>query len=183
MPPFFIGHVYALTCARPQFWSGFFIREMSEQISEQMNTLEDRVAAGVISNESHFIVSAMVRGVRGSRVVEIYMDGDKGIGVDDLARYSRELSFLLDTEDLIDGKYKLEVSSPGLDRPLIQLRQYGKHVDRKLKVKINTPEGNLVQEGVLTRVGDDALELTRANKEVVIIPFSDVIESKVVLPW
>ncbi len=159
---------------------------MSEQISEQMNSLEDRVAAlvaGVISNENHFLVSVLVRGVRGSRVVEVYLDGDKGIGVDELARYSREVSFLLDTEDIIDGKYKLEVSSPGLDRPLVQPRQYGKHVERKLKVKINTPEGSLVQEGVLTRVGEDAIELIKANKEIVSIPFSDVVESKVMLPW
>lgn len=159
---------------------------MNQQISEQLNTLEDRITAivrDVVTDAAHFIVSVQVRGVRGSRVVEIYLDGDEGIGVDILAKYSREIGFLLDTQDVVDGKYKLEVSSPGLDRPLEQLRQYSKHVERTLKVKIDTPDGRKTQEGVLTRVGDEDIDLTKVNKEVLTIPFSDIIEAKVVLPW
>ena len=159
---------------------------MSQVTTENFNTLEERIHAivsGVITDPSHFLVSVSVRGVRGSRVVEVFVDGDEGVGVDKLAKYSREISFMLDTEDFIDGRYKLDVSSPGLDRPLFELRQYKKHIDRKLKVKFTTPEGNKVQEGVLTGVGDEFIELTFSNKQTSKIDFSDVVESKVILPW
>ena len=165
---------------------GLFYEIMSQVTTENFNTLEQRIheiVNGVVADPSHFLVSVSVRGVRGSRVVEVFVDGDDGVGVDVLAKYSREISFLLDTEDFIDGRYKLNVSSPGLDRPLFELRQYKKHIDRKLKVKIQTPEGNKVQEGVLSSVGDEFIELTFSNKQSSKIDFSEIVESKVVLPW
>ena len=165
---------------------GLFYKIMNQVTVDNFDTLEQRIAAiaeGVLSDASHFLVAVFVRGVRGSRVVEIFIDGDQGILVDMLVKYSREISFMLDTEDFIDGKYKLEVSSPGLDRPLSALRQYTKHIGRKLKVKIQTSEGSTVQKGVLADVGDDFIELTVANKEIRKIAFSEILESKVILPW
>lgn len=159
---------------------------MSQSVTDNFETLEQRIhgiAAGVISDASHFLVSVIVRGVRGSRVVEVFIDGDDGVSISTLAKYSREMSFMLDTEDFLDGKYKLEVSSPGADRPLLLLRQYKKHIDRKLKVKSETSEGNQIQEGTLTNVGDDFIELTFANKQSRKIVFSEILESKVMLPW
>ena len=167
-------------------WPGFFNETMSQLTADKFDTLEQRVfaiAGQVLTDASHFLVSVSVRGVRGSRVVEVFIDGDQGIGVDALAAYSREISFMLDTEDFIDGRYKLEVSSPGADRPLEQLRQYRKHVDRKLKIKYEHAAGSKSQEGVLTAVGDDFVELTLTNRETRQIAFSDIIESKVLLPW
>ncbi len=154
--------------------------------ADSLITLEQRVSAlveNVIADADHFLVSASVRGVRGSRVVEIFVDGDDGISVDALAKYSREISFLLDTEDFIDGHYKLQVSSPGLDQPLVQGRQYKKHIDRKLKVKIQKEEGNRFQTGVLARIDEASITLLLPNKQSVEIAFSDILESKVVLPW
>lgn len=165
---------------------GLFYEIMSHVTTENFDTLEQRihsVASNVLSDASHFLVSVSVRGVRGSRVVEVYIDADKGISIDALAKYSREISFMLDTEDFIDGRYKLNVSSPGLDRPLVEFRQYPKHIDRKLKVKTKTADGSNVQEGILTAVGDEFIELTFANKQSSKIDFAEIIESKVVLPW
>ncbi len=173
------------TCARPVL-AGFFYKMMNQVTVENFNTLEQRIAAivhGVLTDDSHFLVSLSVRGVRGSRVVEVFIDGDQGVGVDKLAKYSREISFMLDTEDFIDGRYKLEVSSPGLDRPLTDPRQYGKHMNRKLKVRRQTSEGNTVQTGDLTGIGEGFIELTLPSKEILKIAFSEILESKVQLPW
>lgn len=159
---------------------------MNQAATDNFETLDQRIhgiASGVISDASHFLVDVVVRGVRGSRVVEVFIDGDDGVSISMLAKYSREISFMLDTEDFIDGKYKLEVSSPGASRPLLLLRQYKKHMDRKLKVKSVTSEGNQIQEGTLTNVGDDFIELTFAIKQSRKIMFSEILESKVILPW
>ncbi len=185
-PPFFILQTLASVCARPVFWPGFFNKTMNQLTVENFDTLEQRVfaiAENVLTDASHFLVAVSVRGVRGSRVVEVFIDGDAGIGVSALAAYSREISFMLDTEDFIDGKYKLDVSSPGATRPLVQLRQYKKHIDRNLKVKYEHAEEVKSLKGVLTAVGDDHVELTFANKKSQQIAFSDIIESKVLLPW
>ena len=182
---FYFANVSSSSCPS-SFWPGFFNKTMNELTVENFDTLEQRVyaiAENVLTDASHFLVSVSVRGVRGSRVVEVFIDGDEGIGVDALVSYSREISFMLDTEDFIDGRYKLDVSSPGADRPLEQLRQYKKHIDRKLKVKYEHAEGSKTQEGVLSAVGDDYVELSFANKESRQIAFSDIIESKVLLPW
>ena len=63
-----------------------------------------------------FVVDVEVRGFQGSRVVEVFVDGEAGAGSDDLTALSRSLAFLLDTEDFIKGRYRLDVSTPGADR-------------------------------------------------------------------
>lgn len=167
--------------------AGFFYKIMNQLTAEDnFVTLEQRVktiAEDVLSDVSHFVVLVIVRGVRGSRVVEVFIDGDQGVNIDTLARYSREISFALDTEDFIDGKYKLEVSSPGLDRPLVLPRQYTKHIERSIKIKVQQPEGNKTLKGVLVAADADQVQIKLANGTVEEINFADVLEAKVMLPW
>ena len=62
--------------------------------------------------------------------VRLFIDKDGGVGVDDCADVSRQVSAILDVEDPIADKYNLEVSSPGLDRPLFTLEQFQRYVAR-----------------------------------------------------
>ncbi len=64
----------------------------------------------------------------------ILLDGDRGIGIDQCAEVSRQLSEKIDELDLIKTAYTLEISSPGVDKPLILARQFPQHVGRKLKI-------------------------------------------------
>jgi ribosome maturation factor RimP len=64
----------------------------------------------------------------------ILLDGDQGIGIDQCAEASRQLSEKIDELDLISSAYTLEVSSPGVDKPLILKRQFPQHVGRKIKI-------------------------------------------------
>lgn len=75
----------------------------------------------------------------------VILDGDKGISIDDCAELSRNLSNSLDESNLVDGAFVLEVSTPGLDQPLKDRRQYVKNVGRnvKVKTKVNSVEGKL----------------------------------------
>ena len=141
-------------------------------------TLEDRVRAlaeEAAQDTDLFVVDVEVRGYQGSRVVSVYADAEGGAGADDLAALSRSLGFALDTEDLVKGRYRLDVSSPGADRPLADRRQYPAHVGRTLAV--TTADGATV-EGELVSVSDDAVDLGGTS-----IPFDQIREARVVLPW
>lgn len=72
-------------------------------------------------------------------VLRIYIDSDKGITVDDCAAVSHQVSGVLDVEDPISGNYSLEVSSPGLDRPLFSLEQFARFSGQEVTIKLATP--------------------------------------------
>lgn len=88
--------------------------------------------------------------------VEIILDADEGLEIDKCRRISRHVENWLDTEGSMGEEYNIEVSSPGVDRPLMYPRQYPKHIGRFLEVE-NT-EGDKV-EGVLTEVDAEKIVL------------------------
>lgn len=147
-------------------------------LRSRIHALADEVA----SEGELYVVDVQVRGQKGSRVIEVYADADEGAGLDDLARLSRDLAFLLDTEDVVKGKYFLNVSSPGADRSLRLLRQYAQHVGRTLEVTTEADGEAVVRSGTLASVGDDhvVLEVDGVAER---IAFSDVTDARVQLPW
>src|SRR4051812_30024644 len=81
------------------------------------------------------LVDAELVGGGGNPTLRVYIDNPHGITVDDCAAVSRQISAILDMEDPIAGSYTLEVSSPGLDRPLVTVEDYRKRVGETVKVK------------------------------------------------
>ena len=155
----------------------------STDITQTIDQRVRRVVDDVLTDDSLFVVDIVIRGVKGSRVVEIYLDSDTNLGVDMLAKINREIGFLLETEEVIDGRYTLNVSSPGLDRPLKLPRQYKKHVGRPLKVKHKKDDGHSIAKGTLSDSTEEYIELTSPKGETNRILILDIIESKIVLPW
>lgn len=76
---------------------------------------------------------------RNHAMLRIYIDGPNGITVDDCALVSRQVSAVLDVEDPIQSEYTLEVSSPGLDRPLFRLDQYARYGGEKVVIRLRVP--------------------------------------------
>jgi len=72
-------------------------------------------------------------------LLRVYIDRPEGILVDDCEIVSRQISGILDVEDPISGEYTLEVSSPGMDRPLFTLEQFALYVGEQVKIKLRTP--------------------------------------------
>lgn len=86
-------------------------------------------------------------------LLRVYIDHSDGILVDDCEKVSRQLSGVLDVEDPISSDYTLEVSSPGLDRPLFTLEQYVANVGEQVKIKLRSPfEGRRNFQGLLRGV-------------------------------
>ncbi|MCJ1883873.1 ribosome maturation factor RimP [Pseudomonas sp. NY15181] len=72
-------------------------------------------------------------------LLRVYIDRPEGILIDDCEIVSRQVSGILDVEDPISGEYTLEVSSPGMDRPLFTLDQFARYVGEQVKIKLRTP--------------------------------------------
>jgi len=94
--------------------------------------------------------------------ITAYVDGDEGVSLDACTQISRVLESILDAEPTLGGIYTLEVSSPGVSRPLKFPRQYLKHTGRTLKVKLVTGD---TLEGELKTTSHDTITLEIASKE------------------
>lgn len=151
------------------------------------NSLSNRVLAfaeEAVADTDIYVVDVDVRGRTGSRVVEVYVDRDEGIGVGEIAQTSRRLSFLLDAEDPIEGKYTLSVSSPGTNRSLSLLRQYPRHIGRDMRIAYTQDNEELTVTGELASVADDAITLAIPGQDdPTEIPFPAIREAFVLLPW
>lgn len=148
-------------------------------LADRVRALAEEAAA----DTGLYIVEVEVRGHPGSRVVAVYVESETGAGADDLARLSRSLSFLLDTEDLVKGRYRLDVSTPGAERPLADRRQYRRHVGRTLEVAVDGEEETETLTGELQSVTDEAIVLGGADGDATEIPFDSIRDARVKLPW
>ena len=109
----------------------------------------------------------------GRWVLRLLVDKEGGVTIDDLARVSREAGDLLDVYDPLPWRYDLEVSSPGVSRPLFRPEHYRSYVGKRVRVRTSTPvEGQRVFSGVLLDVGADAVRVDEGGGRVVSMPFS-----------
>ncbi|WP_106475824.1 ribosome maturation factor RimP [Phytohalomonas tamaricis] len=100
-----------------------------------------------------------------SRLV-IYIEHDNGINVDDCADVSRQVSAILDVEDPIAGQYNLEVSSPGMDRPLFSLSHFSRFAGHVVQLRLRAPfEGQRKFKGLLVGVDGDEVLLQVGEEE------------------
>ncbi len=156
------------------------VQQTARQIADRVRAFTEEVIAGT----PYFIVDVEVRGHKGTRVVEIFVDSDTDLSHDQLATISNEVGFLLDVEDVIDGSYTLEVSSPGIKRPLTMPRQFKKNVGRVLRVKYESEGGTTENTtGELLAADDEAITIEAAPDEPVRIPYDAIERAKLELPW
>lgn len=102
-----------------------------------------------------------------TKLLRIYIDKDHDlVGIEDCERVSRQASSILDVEDAINGEYILEVSSPGMDRPLYEIGQYERYVGEDISLRLRFPyEGRRNFKGRLTGVDGDEIILVVTDHE------------------
>ena len=116
-------------------------------------------------------------------LVRLYIDSPTGITVDDCERVSRQVGDVLEVEQALRGEYTLEVSSPGVDRPLFTIAQYRKHVGEKVTMRLATLfNGRRKLQGELQAVTDDTVALAE-NEEIFEVPFRLIEHSRLVPQW
>lgn len=109
-----------------------------------------------------------------SGVLRVYIDHPNGITLDDCELVSRQLSAALDVEDPIEGQYDLEVSSPGLDRPLFTPAQIARHAGSRARFRLAAKlDGRRRFEGVILAVDQTAVHL-EVDGETRALPLADI---------
>jgi ribosome maturation factor RimP len=113
-------------------------------------------------------------------VLRIYIDHKQGIDLDDCGRVSGEVAALLDVEDPISGQYNLEVSSPGLDRPLFTLEQCARFAGEQVQMTVFAPvEGRRKFKGRILSVTGDTLNIDQDGAEIA-LDFSNIAKARLV---
>jgi len=102
-----------------------------------------------------------------TKLLRIFIDrAEEGVGIEDCERVSRQSSAVLDVEDVINGEYILEVSSPGMDRPLYELSQYEQYIGEDISLRLRLPyEGRRNFKGRLTGVDGDEIIVVATDHE------------------
>lgn len=104
-----------------------------EQISETLTALVEPVVTAM----GYELVGVEYHPGRRDGLLRIYIDTETGVTLNDCTRVSHQISGLLDVEDPIQGSYRLEISSPGLDRPIIKPADFDRFAGSEVRVKLN----------------------------------------------
>ena len=113
-------------------------------------------------------------------MLRIYIDAEAGISVDDCAKVSHQVSGVLDVEDPITGEYTLEVSSPGMDRPLYRLEQYAEYIGSDINIRLRIAfEGRRKFQGRLVAIEGDEVVIQLDGHEYV-LPFEQIDRAQIV---
>ncbi|MEQ8304119.1 MAG: ribosome maturation factor RimP [Cyclobacteriaceae bacterium] len=127
--------------------------ELNEKIAE--------MTMAQLTNSSQFLVDVVITGNQAQRKILVVLDGDNGVTIEDCAKVSRAISSELDELDLIEGKFTLEVSTPGVDQPLKLKRQFKKNEGRGFKIVLKDKS---ILKGTLVAADESKVELESEEK-------------------
>ncbi len=136
----------------------------------------------IVKSLGFVLIEFNIRGDNHLKVVEVYIDGEKGITSDDCSNVSRAVDEAIQTEYLIDTNYRLDVSSPGVDRPLKYLVQYPKHLNRKFEIIYKVGDEDLKLSAKLIRIEGDQLFFEEKKSEYK-ISFDSIVKAKVLISF
>jgi ribosome maturation factor RimP len=120
---------------------------------------------------------------RGRRIIQAFIDTDDGITIAKCAEINRELGAELEALNAFTEPYELEISSPGIDKPLRLLRQYKKNLGRRFKVQYLQDNEHASFSGTLAAIEGERLTFTTKERNTISLEFSKIIESIEELPW
>ena len=126
----------------------------------------------------------LMSGTKSRRLQIMAEDAHGEMNVDDCARLSRVVSEVMDAADPIDGDYLLEVSSPGVDRPLTRLKDFENYEGLSARIELDRlADGRKRFKGELAGIEGDmvAINLEEEEAETALIPFAWIIEAKLIL--
>jgi ribosome maturation factor RimP len=165
----------------------FFLKRLLKILKETMpKEIVDRVSAiadPILSNEGMELVEIEYRRESKGWVLRLYIDKEGGVTLDDCTRISQEVGRSLDVEDFISTPYTLEVSSPGLARPLKKEKDFMKYRNHMIKVKTIDPIENRRQfKGKLLGITENRIEIAM-DGGVFQILLSNVAKANLEIDW
>ena len=135
----------------------------------------------VIQSMGYELVGIEFQGSTQHGTLRVYIDHENGIGVDDCVAISHQISAILDVEEPIQQAYDLEVSSPGINRPLFKAQDYEQYLGHSAKIKMAVPlNGRRNFRGVLQGVIDSRSVQIMVDNEGYDLPISDIAKANLV---
>ncbi len=135
--------------------------------ADRIITAVERFARPVLDDMGLELVEVQFRRESGGWILRLFIDREGGINVDDCASVSRQISAYLEVEELIEHAYNLEVSSPGLERPLKKIDDFVRFAGRKARIKLKEPiDGQRVFFGLLGPVHENKLTLDVEDRQM-----------------
>ena len=121
-----------------------------------------------------------LNGYQGGNLLRVYIDTEKGIQLDDCTRVSHQLSGVLDVEDPIQGEYNLEVSSPGMDRPLFELEHFERFAGHQVNIRLANGIGSRRRYKGLLKGVEEGNVVLEVDDEVFSLPLDSISEARLV---
>ncbi len=135
----------------------------------------------VIDSMGYELVGVEFIGGSGHGTLRVYIDRDEGVSVDDCALISHQISAILDVEEPIQQAYDLEISSPGIDRPLFKIDDFERFAGHTAKIKLAVAlEGRKNFRGELLGVADPGLVKIEVDGQRFDLPYADIARANLV---
>ena len=142
------------------------------------------IAERVVSSEGLELVDVEVKGSPSNHLLRVYIHKPGGIDHGDCQLISEQLAAILEVEDLFPGKYVLEVSSPGLDRPLKNPADFRRCKGQRARITLREPfEGQRSFEGRLLGFEEGRLQVEVAGKVVIELDHENIVRAKLLVEF
>jgi ribosome maturation factor RimP len=152
-----------------------FCKMIEERIEKEIEKILQE-----LDFSSLFLVNMELKGIEGeSGKLKIFIDGLKGVSIQQCARISRSLGQWLEDQEIFRGKYNLEVSSPGVDEPLKDPRQFPKHIGRKMNLELS----NGVELNGILEATEANQVLVKTINEKQEVRFEDIVKAQVLISF
>lgn len=164
-----------------------FVVRLSEKEEKVRSTVES-----LLDSEGYDLIKIKIKHMPGSFALVLYIDTKdrpNGINIDNLQEMSHLISDVLDASfpdnELFDKKYNLELSSPGLDRPLAKMNHFKQAIGQKIKIRFKSSEDDRIKNisGILDLVDDSGINITLDTKEIMNLAFVDMIDVNIVFDF
>ncbi len=145
-----------------------------------LKTEIEKIVTPILAEQLFDLVEMKLSRYRKNFRLQIFIDSDQGVGLDDCARISGLIGAAIDLTDFMDEGYILEVSSPGIDRPLHSEVDFRRRVGRNVLINVVENGRERSVRGVLTEVRNKALFLSGENGPLE-IALNDVVQGKEIM--
>jgi ribosome maturation factor RimP len=153
---------------------------MRQEVVSKIEEIAERVA----TSEGIEVVEVEVKGGGNNQFVRISIDKPAGVTHADCENISHQVGTILDVEDLVPGRYTLEVSSPGIERKLRKAKDYERFQGKKVKIGLREPiEGQRNLEGTLGELRDGIVTLDLNSGKKLHFPLHQVQKANLKFEW
>lgn len=147
--------------------------------SNTINSIKE-LAQPIVDQRNMYIVDVELKHQKIPEIWVLVESEEESVDLGKCSEISRALGVLMEESDLISGSFRLNVSSPGLSRPISDIRQYKKNIGRLVKVKYKQEEEYITAEGVIDQTGSDLFTVLHSDGERTDIMYSSVVEAKII---